>query len=271
MAAANKVIPDCPDYIREELDRICGEREYQNVSYRFETGKEIGEGFTSKIVRVIITASNIKKPVWLLYKVAPDKEKMREDLKTTSTFNHERNFYTTMVTDLESFQEDLPVADKFRVYPKCLSAVANPQHGHYFLILEDLKAEGFQNWPKEEVAEVENVKLALRQIGRYHGLFVAMREKNRIMFDKFLEMEDVSKKFLESSSMVDMFSRAYDRAIDLLEKPQHIDIYNTIKLDINNLFNACVGEQSHGDYGVVSHGDFWTNNCLYKFKPNVSI
>lgn len=57
------------------------------------------------------------------------------------------------------------------------------------------------------------------------------------------------------------------RAIDVLEKEEHIEIIKKFKSNWTGYFrNSATVDQ----FGVLGHGNCWINNIMFKYKPGVS-
>lgn len=78
--------------------------------------------------------------------------------------------------------------DQFLSFPKCYATVANEDNEdseQYAVILEDLRPQGFKLWDKKKPTPIENARLVMRELGKFHGLSIAMKDQKPQEFSQF--------------------------------------------------------------------------------------
>lgn len=263
-----------PAFVRNLLEDIGEKHGLRNRTMQFEVGSNPGDGFTSKIFRAIISEEDSDKNLRLVYKLAPE-NKMKNlptEFNSNFTFTNEAHFYKSVMPTFVDFQVEkrVPKDSRFKLIPKCFAAVANESKNEYALIFEDLNSKGFSMYSRSKPSRVENIRFALNEIAKFHAISIAMKDQQPDRFARLRQYPNIYKQFLETPNLLPMFETSFDRSISVLHSEEHKDIYREIRETSRAHFVDCLDEQVNDEFGVMCHGDLWTNNCLYKFENNVS-
>lgn len=247
-----------PKFISDLLHEIIKENGFRDYSVEVKQGSQIGDGFMSELSSITITENYSEKQLHLVCKMAPLNENRRKEFRSDMVFGREVTFYNKLMPSFTKFQQEknVPENDQFRAFPKCYGAVADDEKEEHFIFLEDLRPQGFKMWNKAKVAQIENVRLAMREIGKFHGISIAMKHQRPEVFSEYQELSDILKKFLESSNMQDMFNSSYDRAIVTLKKEEHKNIFRGIRENVLAYFDGCTSKERARKFGVIVHGTF---------------
>lgn len=248
-----------PGYIETMLHRIIDENGFSDYTMEIKRGSETGDGFLSELTSItILENGNTDKRLDLVCKIAPLNKNRRKEFFANIVFDRETTFYTKVAPTFTKFQDDkhVPKEDQFLSYPKCFAAVSDDENEQYVIIMEDLRPQGFQMWNKAKPARIENLRLAMQELGKFHGLSIAMKDQQPEEFAKFQQIRDISQMFFQSQNMQAMFDASFDRAIGALRKEEHKDIMRTLKNHTLAHFEACINDESTNRFGVVSHGNF---------------
>ncbi|XP_031621427.1 uncharacterized protein LOC116339595 [Contarinia nasturtii] len=259
-----------PKYIQDHLDRISNENGFIDYSMQVKQGTQTGDGLMSVLWSVTIAEHNSDEKLYLVCKVAPLSRNRRKEFISNVSFKREADFYTNLMPSFSKFQEDknLSKDDQFLAYPKCYGAIIDDKNENYAIILEDLSHQEFKSWDKAKTSPFENVRLAMREIGKFHGISFAMKDQRPDEFAEFEQFTDIYKIFFESQNMQDMINDSYEQAIVSLKSENYKNVMCDLKNNFLEYFDECLNEKSSTYFGVICHGDFWTNNCLFKFNEN---
>ncbi|XP_031621374.1 uncharacterized protein LOC116339561 [Contarinia nasturtii] len=259
-----------PKYIQDHLDRISRENGFIDYSMEVKQGTQVGEGFMSELSCITITERNDEKQLHLICKVAPFAKNRRKEFISDMAFAREADFYTKVMPCFDKFQKEKSLSkdDQFLSYPKCYGATIDHENEHYAIILEDLRPQQFKMWPKVKTSPIENARLSMREIGKFHALSFAMKDQRPQEFAEFKKFTDLFKHFFESKTSQVMLETSYDQAIAALKREDHKNILRKLKDNFLEYFDECLNEKSANYFGVICHGDFWNNNILFKFDEN---
>ncbi|XP_063708601.1 uncharacterized protein LOC134837176 [Culicoides brevitarsis] len=239
-------------------------------------GSQKGDNYTSVLDSVVLKGT-IKAPTdttapseWkksVFCKRLPESEARRETYKSVGLFHNEIAFYKNIYPEFQAFQREHGVRDDdaFTALPKCFYAEDN------VLVLEDMRETGYRMQDRKEGLSVEQIKLVLIELAKFHALNLAMKFKEPERFR--LQKEQISEgifrrehKHWYENYYGALTSNAIGMVCDgLPERPKYInkvkDFCKNFFEDFTNLL-ACETPLS-----VLCHGDCWTNNLLFSYTP----
>lgn len=246
-----------PDFVSELLDKIAHENGFNQFSIGIDCDSLFAVGFTSSIFSIKIVENGVgSKRLELVCKVAPSDEEQRKEFSSHVFFRQEAFFYQHCMPTLAKFQEEkhLPTSDQFRSYPKCYGAIIDDEKQRYAIVLEDLRTSNFKMWDKRKTAPIENARINMRELGKFHGLSMAMKDQKPIEFNAIKRWEHGHIEFVKSKSVACMCANNYDKAIASLQNDDHKDIVRHFKSDVLESFSNCLGENAVGRFDVLCHG-----------------
>lgn len=272
-----------PEYLLLELEKIANDKDLCDYDIEQDAGSKHGDGFMATMVNITLRGKckNAGKlvtaqPLHLICKLLPTNTARRELFNSVNVFEREVHMYNTILPAIRMFQEAKGLTDEtgFFQYPNCYCAVSDVVKDHHYIIMDDLRPQGYVLWDKLKSIEYENVKLLMIALGRFHGLTFAIRDQKPDLFKRFKEMEDVMLQMIlmNDSQMDAIFNSTLDRMLKLFEADklvhEHLQVvHNTWK----DVFIKCLGmDARNGICTVVNHGDCWNNNMMFRNNGNVS-
>lgn len=256
-----------PDFANELFDKIARENGFKVFSVEINSGSNPGDGFTSEMFRVKITENESSKKLELMCKMASENENRRKEFLSDKIFRREAIFYQHLMPIFGKFQEEkqLSKSDQFRSYPKCYGAIIDDEKQQYIIVLEDLRPLEFALWDKTKPTPIENARLTLRELGKFHGLSIAFKDQKPTEFEEFKKFENHLNGFMESSGTRSMFENSYAKAVDSLKKEEHKNIARHFKSNFANCFALCFDGAAER-VKVVCHGTFIKSNSFHTFN-----
>lgn len=248
---------DLPKFIQNLLNEIVIEENFSDYSMKIKSGAEPGDGFSCELISVIISDNLSDKRLDILCKIAPFDEIQRKDFLSHILFNREALFYNELMPIFVKFQneENVPKTDQFLSIPKCFKTVSDDEQGQYAILMEDLRPQGFKMCNKFTTLPIDNLRLAMRELGKFHGLSVAMKHQKPNEFAQFKRVTDIVKIFTQSANMKQTFDKFFDRAIQSLNNEMHKDIMRDIKVNFQAYLDYCIRNETTSRFGVLSHGN----------------
>ncbi|XP_049885671.1 uncharacterized protein LOC126380345 [Pectinophora gossypiella] len=274
------------DLTVEFLQNLLGEDYPDVVILDFEgaPGSKRGDNYTSMVYR--ITLKGIRKHVepdgssekdepWegsVIYKCLPESILRREAFKSDELFCNEVAFYNKIWPALFNFQAQWEsVKTPFKAIPKCYLAQND------LVILKDLKQLGFTMPDRKQGLSIEQCYFVLKQLSQFHALSLAMKCDNPEGFYELLNIQDgISEVFFVAENQE--YYRSYYReagrnAIAMVEK--ELEGCEDKELYVGKLRNFCEEESffqtmvelvtPKEPLAVITHGDCWTNNLLFRY------
>lgn len=251
-------IIEIPKYVQVLLDQIIDENDFHNYSLEIKQGCQVGDGFLSELLSITIIENYSDKKLDIVCKIAPLNKNRRKEFFSNIVFDRETIFYNKLMPTFRKFQEEknVPKEAQFRSYPKCYAALADDINEQYVIIMEDLRPQGFKMWNKAKAAPIQNIRLAMQEIGKFHGISYALKDQRPDEFAEFKKLKDISRDFFQTSNMQGMFDASFDRAIESLRNENHKDVLRSLKANTLAYFESCLNEEISGRFGVVCHGNF---------------
>lgn len=268
-----------PEYLPPILERIAEKENFVNFTINFGSGSNVGDNFSGDLVSAIISGRRKQKDdkevdaeLSLLCKLAPANAQRRKELECDVFFERESYFYNTVAPTFTRFQQErgLSEEDQFKAFPKCYEAVYDPENGICVIIMEDLRTKGFAMWPKQKPAPASYCRLFVREMAKFHAISFAMKDQQPERFEEFKKLNDLTNVYVKVPNKVEFFWNSCKRVIGALENENHKDIVRDIQNNIPAYVASCLGREAANRFGVISHGDCWNNNFLYRPNEKVS-
>lgn len=212
-----------------------------------------GDGFASESHSVTVTDNKQDKRLDLFCKVS---------LRNIDPiiFVRETIFYEKLMPIFYELQrnKNIPREDLFLSYIRCYDSKFDPESGRHAIIMEDARPNGFEMWNKKVTQPIENVRISMRELGKFHGLTMALKD------DKFEEPRkqlQETKEIINQNNLSPHMMTVYDsflnQAIEYLKSENHKDILRHIHKNINAYLDDCLGVKASERFGVICHGIYY--------------
>lgn len=221
---------------------------------------EKGDNFFSEIYRIFLRYNSDLKCSGKI-----EEETMTLIIKSEITNVKKEAIHEMFVKEFRILQQVLPKVEKLMgcsIGPKLLY---NNENGN-FIIMEDLVSRGFKMLNRQNGLSLSQCFVAIEKIARFHAATVALTEKEPKTTKYFVEGMISGKytqnyfRFLEVSllNLCEGVKRWNDeecnRVVDKLK-----NIISTLKPRLLSMY-----EYDADEFCVLNHGDFWTNNIMFK-------
>ncbi|KAJ3646097.1 hypothetical protein Zmor_023704 [Zophobas morio] len=265
--------------VRKWLTVALADENLENFSLDIIGSSEKGDGYSGDIIFVFVTATDKQgnhKEYNLVLKCSKSSAALLENIPTFRLiFVKEAYMYQNVFPIFNEFQVSRGIEKPFNSVPKCYGVYSD--EFRYVIVLENLKKLGYDLWPKAKPLSREVINIVVKDYAKFHATSVALAEQNPEKFQKLLEgsPEDITKEAFKSSGFENIFKNAVENVHELLTNDVKNDILEKwLKLKDQVYFIFGEMAPDFDDLKVISHGDCWVNNFLYKFeneeKTNVS-
>lgn len=268
-----------PEYVNKMLNNIARDEGFHKYKIITESGSNHGENIHGVLVAIKMFGdrdnsdrdSNVK-PLHLMCKMAPASKECRDSFQSALLFKREIYLYTRVLPAFVKFQGEkgLDDADSFLTSPKVYATHANDEHEHYAVIMEDVRPQKFFLWPRHDPIPLSHEKIVLTKLAKLHGVSLALKDQCPTIFDAFKELYDVADTQIERGNFGNVIENALQQAINVLKSEEHKEIMRKCKNDYRRILRECFAKGTIDRFGVINHGDCWTNNCLFKYAEDVS-
>lgn len=255
--------------LNESLTKWFGEdTTFTHWEYVGDTGK--GDSYLSELIRIKIYGLNSNKEskhVQCVLKSIPKNVSRRLTFRSNEFFYNEISFYEKVLPELSKFRASKSANEPFDKCPKLIFSYVDGVHD--VICLEDESIYDYGGAVRQEGIDYDHAKLSFKVLARFHAISFAMKDQ------KPDEFERIRKELLETyyhERLWDWYSKFWDRlrfiAIDAVEKEYPNSIYSekVKEFAVPEIYKKMVDAATNTlDTGVISHGDCWTNNFLYKY------
>lgn len=228
------------------------------------SGKGSGDGYSGETYKVKVKHQHGE--IDLFVKQATESEQHRNFLYTEKIYKNEIGFYTSVFPVLDKFQKDKNVKNPFQI-TKCYAT--SLENRAELLVLEDLVAAGYKPCDRKKPLDEFHVSLVLRSYGKFHALSLALHDQHPELFKQITgNLTDLfplvfptllaSMKMQVIKNLQMLIENGYTAEFQLAEKV-------TKELEGTLVMNS----ESDDPYNVVTHGDCWCNNMMFKYDVRV--
>ncbi|XP_063231564.1 uncharacterized protein LOC134536003 isoform X2 [Bacillus rossius redtenbacheri] len=241
------------------------------TSFQVAAGASRGDNYTATLYRLrVLGELPGRRQPWrrsLIYKCLPADPARREAFKSDALFRNEVVFYTRALPALLAFQGQ---RDVFRAVPRCYLAQSD------VIVLEDLVARGFTMADRKAGLDHVHCKAVLTELARFHALSLAMKGREPELFHGSVSGAVTEVLFVPENEQwySEYYRTAAENAISMVEQTlppggTRSECLSRLRRLVSDgqFFSRMVAMvQPREPYAVLSHGDCWTNNILFKYS-----
>lgn len=266
-----------PEFLTVLLKKIAEQEGFTDYTLDVSAGSNHGDGFLAVIKRVIVSGTRNGKTdkLPLICKLMPTSKARREQFNSDAVFIREAFMYSQVLPTFAAFQKEkgLSLKDSFCEYPKCYGTLDDKENDRFVIVLEDLKATGYELFDKFKPADFNHVKLFVESLGKFHAVSFALKDQRPEVFAKYTHLKDVFLQQIEDQPEVmgPMFAYMFDKAIGAFKPEEEAEIKALTKLKgsfVEELKRVGWGEASE-PFSIINHGDCWNNNMMYRYGTEV--
>ncbi|KAG5668326.1 hypothetical protein PVAND_016270 [Polypedilum vanderplanki] len=265
-----EISPNLTEDHLHEIIRKFGGVKYTSWSFNGNAAKK-GDSNLSELHKIIVTGEDDKGiffSIPLIIKTSPKNVGRRKTFRSADFFRNEIKFYEIIVKIFYEFQSTKEnLKSPFKEIHPCLLSFLDGTND--FLILENLNDCGYFSSPRQKPMALNLSRLIMQTLGRFHGMSFIIRDQDPELFKELstvLEETYHSNRFKTwHGNFIDIQT---DIALDALSKiygGTEIEARGKKFLTESSLFDKMVSYiEARNQYTVISHGDCWTPNFLFK-------
>ncbi|XP_014259144.1 uncharacterized protein LOC106672321 isoform X2 [Cimex lectularius] len=229
----------------------------------------VDDNYLSSATTVVVTgrtksAHTFKK--LLLIKRHPANNTRRHVFRCDPAFKNEAAAFGKVIPALAEFSKcELP-------FPSCLHATSQR------IVLQDIQSHGFTMGNKQKGLDLHHSKLVMKELGRFHGISLAMKCSNKSAFEGtksniqeliFVpEAHPIFSASLENALKMALMSLEVYKGITDVAIVEAVHKLRMLKGTVFQRMQALVKPSE--PLSVICHGDFWINNLLFRYNGEIA-
>lgn len=261
--------------IHEIFPIVLSKENIINYKLNIENVSNDGAGCIGRILRVRVTGEQNNQnfePVTLSFicKYLPIDLYEREKFNSLKCFEREVYVYNHVLPEYEKIQKQYNINDNvdgFYSYPKCYYATFDGDNNFSIIVLQDLMDSDYDVYATHEklVMDVNQVKLAMKVLGRFHAVAFALEFHRSDIMKKFKTLDNILAKALSTTQLVPIAVRNSKLAIETCGTLN--ENYLLLLKEFSPYVWDQIGEMSDSKlsapYNVLCHGDCYINNMMF--------
>ncbi|XP_055609036.1 uncharacterized protein LOC129756254 isoform X2 [Uranotaenia lowii] len=210
----------------------------------------------------------VPKVVSLIAKVAPTTPLRRSLYNSSAHFQREKYIFDIVLPTFEKFQQTrgLKPSRLFNHYPRVLAA--DTTEGQEFILLNDLVAEGYENFVRTEPLDYDSVRQILTDLAHFHAISFAMKDQAPHIFNQIVgQLRETIFVAPLHPDFEGFLQRQVGYAIKTLEQEPLEGDEAVIKrlFRFRDEYGAAMVECClNREAAVVCHGDCWISNIMFR-------
>ena len=242
----------CDKKVSELLKLVTKDENF--IDYKIQVlGKtERGDRYLGKVTFASVTGKTKNedtKGLNLVIKTSAENELLRNELPIKRLFELEIYIY----------EKSLPTCYLTRNF-----------ENNEALILENLKARGFEMANRKIPLTFLQVRLVLEGYGKWHAFSLALRYKQPETFKRLVKnYGNMWSTYISQVKMAHIFFQYYEEVRTFWEDDKDVASIKFSESEVTSILMSLVFEDL--DHAVILHGDSWTNNFMFKVKISESV
>ncbi|XP_026467179.1 uncharacterized protein LOC113370700 [Ctenocephalides felis] len=256
--------------IRNILDSNFGIHDY---TINIMPASETGDNFMGSLKKIVVDGkvNNVDTNLNLVCKLMPSDANFRKNVNVYEPFKREVFMYNVL-DDFKVFQTDKGIQNnRFESY--ALRYAASSKEFQEYLILEDLCINSFRMFDKNSKLDNVHMRLVLKALAEFHALSFAMRDQKPEEFNKYTHIKEMFTQTLGEKKYYDLCDIGLSNALKVIENYDDnlVPKLNRLRQNCYEIMNDCFYAKSSQKYRVLTHGDCWINNVMFKYKDQIPV
>uniref|UniRef100_A0A0C9PQD2 RNF166_0 protein n=2 Tax=Fopius arisanus TaxID=64838 RepID=A0A0C9PQD2_9HYME len=250
-------VSDLQQHFQKILRDAEGDKELVITHAEETEGSKLGDNYMSIVLRTKVTGIRGNGEVYsgsFMTKHYPRHRAIAQVMRNADLFINEAYVYNQILPQLGD------------IAPRCVFADENE------IVLADLKDEGYMVMPRLELLDLEHCKAVVQCLAKMHARSYALKRKDPKKFEELMS-STIEAVFPQDDApcMGSSMDVSINTAINHLESLE--DTSDELRSAIE-FVKSLIGKSveimktlvlpGQGKYDVLSHGDAWNNNILFK-------
>lgn len=264
------------DYIVKLLNEVAVQEGFIDYKLDLDAGSKHGDNFIGVMIAVKligtkeINGETMSVTKHLICKLPPSDPMRRRLYQPILAFEREVEVYSTLLPMFVQFQKEkgLTPEESFISFPHARVAVSDMENDNHILIMDDLRQQNFRMFPKERRTNIEHATLVMKEMAKFHAISFALKDQRPKQFEQ-LKQGDVYIEMVKRGKLKVIIDESLDRAYRMINNDKHKQVLDDLRKNYFEIFQDCGSDELLDGSGVITHGDCWNNNFLFKYSKTV--
>ncbi|ERL84199.1 uncharacterized protein LOC125505062 [Dendroctonus ponderosae] len=246
------------------LNEVCAQDGFKDFTFSVEEGCKKGDNFLGNVRIINVKENGMSKEKSYVLKCAETDLRVRSQIPVHSLYERERFVYETLLPTFEIFQQSRALKYPFKSYTKLRGC--SVKDGDECLLMNNIKDAKFQMLDRKNGMDADHVSHVFRELAKFHSVSLAMKHLLPETYQSLTSnLEDVWQEMPETQgSYLRSTEKAFDHALKIVEGHEKATkALEKCQIELNNIFSATAMESNKL---VVTHGDSWCNNMMFKYE-----
>ncbi|XP_072379899.1 uncharacterized protein [Diabrotica undecimpunctata] len=256
---------------KELIDQVAKENGLSDYQVIVNAGSSKGDNFLGVINTITVKSGD--KTLDLILKSAQTSEALRKAAPVHEIYGREIYLYNRVFEEFKKFEKEHNIKDPFNSRPKAY--LCSSKNGHESLLMENLKSKGYKLWNKKNPMNPGHIKAVLKEYAKFHAISLAMKDKSPEQFSNLTsniskDVFDESAAFSSDETLQQFITSVVNNGYEALaDDPELTDCIKNLEGRILDIYRNEIDKEKYKL--VITHGDCWCNNFLFKYEDSENI
>lgn len=256
--------------LSQVLKKVFQEKKFKSHEIDFTGGTQKYDNHMSDIhfVKVNCVAEDgTKKILELVIKKGKQNPLLRKVMHTREVFMQEIILYEIIFPLFKKFQEKKKLSNIFNPLVESYKAII--EENTEYIILQNLKAEGYKQYNRKIPLDRNHLEICLKAYGKLHAVSFAVKDQQKLKFEYAVKnLSDIYKNHFKGEVYKTM-QPLFVELLEILRTEQEINLHAKLLhlMEKESIGDRCL-KLLYEETAVVvlNHGDPWINNLLFSYK-----
>ncbi|XP_053616140.1 uncharacterized protein LOC128678565 [Plodia interpunctella] len=255
---------------KEFVSEILQKRGLRANKVIVETLGQAGDNYVANVKKITAELDN-GETATMIAKVAPTNEMLRNSMGTVVLFGNECTMFEDILPRLKDLQHvaGLTEEESFRV-PQCYGTLSEPMNE--IILLENLKDSNYEMLDRFTPLTNECVREVLKSFAKLHSLSFALKKKDPDTFESCnAKLQDFFSLLSANPDFRNLLTNVEKDMISMMDRDYYKKAVRNSISQLAEQHAKIIKYDRNSRYSVVTHGDSWTNNIMFRLKDNIPV
>lgn len=248
------------------LQKIAIKEGITNPKIDIIKGCEKGDGYGGEKSIAIVKGDN--KTLELFIKGAPTNPAIKQAMDLRPIYMLEILFYQDIYPTFNEFQTRKNIPKPFTSVIGCVDTCT--EIDNELLILQNARNLGFELWDRKKQMNPEHTAFVFTEYGKFHGLSYALKDQEPKVFQDLVGRFYANGFEILARLVLDACIKLAENVKSQFDPSKEASVYTSYCKFVGSMreFFVKLQHDDENKYKVITHGDCWCNNMMFKYAPN---